>query len=269
MTSRPYPLDNANPRALEHHALLSALFDEFSLRRAIGLMQPSGRRSLDVGAGGGGFALGLASVAGPHGHVLAIDKDPRHIPHHTHLARREYDLNNPTWQLRDDWDLIHARLTLLHLPQRRRILHHLTQALAPGGVLIVEDWDASTTRMVLSAPDQESAHLYDRFQTILGGKVFAAAGTDRGWARDLHAALIGEGLTGVETVVYGRSWTGGDAGCRLIAGTLEQVRPTLVANGLTHDDLDRLTELLEDPRFVLAGHPLYSTSGWATGSDAP
>ena len=38
------------------------------------------------------------------------------------------------------YDLIHARLVLSHLPQRREVLVRLTQALRPGGWLVIEDF---------------------------------------------------------------------------------------------------------------------------------
>jgi 2-polyprenyl-3-methyl-5-hydroxy-6-metoxy-1,4-benzoquinol methylase len=38
------------------------------------------------------------------------------------------------------YDLIHARLVLSHLPQRRDVLARLVQALRPGGWLVVEDF---------------------------------------------------------------------------------------------------------------------------------
>jgi SAM-dependent methyltransferase len=38
------------------------------------------------------------------------------------------------------YDLIHARLVLSHLPQRRDVLVRLIEALRPGGWLVIEDF---------------------------------------------------------------------------------------------------------------------------------
>jgi hypothetical protein len=160
-----------------------------------------------------------------------------------------------------DWDYVHARLTLGHLPERREILGRLVACLRSGGVIHIDDWDASRTDMVMHAPDPDAGDLYTLFQQTLGAKVFAAAGTDRTWARRIHAALLEEGLCDVETVMHARAWPGGSPGCQLVASTLRQVRGRLLAAGLTDGQLGRIQTLLDDPRLVLAGHLLYSTSG--------
>ena len=57
--------------------------------------------------------------------------------------------------MRDDlpdahFHLIHARLVLIHLPERDAVLERLVTALRPGGWLVIEDFD------VLSLlPDRE------------------------------------------------------------------------------------------------------------------
>lgn len=259
---RPYPLGNDNPHAVGHHVLLSRLLDPVSTVRTAQLLDLKGKRCLEVGAGGGGYALWLADRVGSAGCVWATDIDPLPIAEHPQLTVLQHDLTSlrpvgPGW----GWDFIHARLVLNHLPQREQILAGLVATLAPGGTILVEDWDASRTDMVLAAPDPDSAHRYTTFQEILGGRVFAAAGTDRSWARRSHAAMLTLGLTDVDTQVHGRSWTGGGDGCQLVAGTARQVRDQLLDAGLTVAEFDRVQELLDDPRLVLASHLLYSTSG--------
>jgi 2-polyprenyl-3-methyl-5-hydroxy-6-metoxy-1,4-benzoquinol methylase len=264
----PYPLGNNNPHAPAHHELLSTILDPFSTARTLHLVNLPGKRCLEVGAGGGGYARWLADRVGPTGHVLATDVNPLPIQHHPRLTVIQHDLTSlrsldPDWA----WDFIHARLVLNHLPQRQEILSWLVANLAPGGTILVEDWDASRTNMVLAAPDAEAAHRYTTFQEILGARVFAAAGTDRTWARRIHAAMLTLGLTNVDTHMHGQSWAGGGDGCQLIAGTARQVRDRLLAAGLTAAEFDGVQELLDDPRLVLAGHLLYSTSGTKPAHD--
>jgi hypothetical protein len=68
-------------------------------------------------------------------------------------------------------------------------------------------------------------------------------------------------LTDLATVIHAESWAGGDPGCQLVAGTMAQLRGKLLAAGLTGEQLDELAPWLADPRLVLAGHLMYSTSG--------
>jgi ubiquinone/menaquinone biosynthesis C-methylase UbiE len=259
-TGRRYALDNDHPQAGQHHALLSALFDGGSAERVSGLLDLRGKRCLEVGAGGGGFATWLAAQVGPYGQVLATDIKPNAIAaRHPRLAVAEHDLTaDPVPG--GGWDLIHARLVLAHLREREEILARLVAALASGGVLLVEDFDVHQDT-VLRAPDQEAAKVYAQFQRTVSQEVFAAAGTDRTWARRAHGAFLAAGLVEVRTTARWESWTGGSAGARFLSGLIDQVRDRLLAAGLGDPYLDRIRALLTDPRLVLAGHTLVSTSG--------
>ncbi|HEX6967364.1 MAG TPA: methyltransferase domain-containing protein [Micromonosporaceae bacterium] len=262
-----YPLDNDDPLAGTHHGCLSTLLDPFSRRRTCDLFPTGlhGRRCLEVGAGvGARYAHWLAGQVGPTGQVIAVDVKPRDVPAHPRLSVVECDLTAPDWPLTGDrFDLIHARLTLAHLPDRQDILARLVGLLAPGGWILVEDWDTTRTDMVLHAPDLQAAEEYTIVQETVG-RVFTAAGTDRGWARRVHAALRTHGLTDVHTVMHAESWTGGGPGAHLAATTITELRPALLAAGLTDRQLDRAHGLLSDPDLVLAGHLLYSTAGRLT-----
>jgi ubiquinone/menaquinone biosynthesis C-methylase UbiE len=259
-TGQRYALDNDHPRAGQHHALLAALFDGVSTERVERLLDLPGKRCLEVGAGGGTFAAWLAGQVGRQGHVLATDIKPHTITaRHPRLTVIEHDLSTDPVP-GGGWDFIHARLVLAHLPEREEILARLVAALAGGGVLLVEDFDTRSD-MVLHGLDQDAASLYAAFQRTLSLKVFAAAGTDRTWARRAHGAVLDAGLVEVQTTGAWESWTGGSPGARFIAGMIDQARDRLLAAGLTDAHLDRVGALLADPHLVLAGHTLVSTSG--------
>src|SRR6202011_938573 len=66
------------------------------------------------------------------------------------------------------FDLIHARLVLMHIPERRRAIERMTSLLAPGGWLVVEelDWmamkaDADAERIALFAAFEEALPTID------------------------------------------------------------------------------------------------------------
>ncbi|OLE30500.1 MAG: hypothetical protein AUG44_01095 [Actinobacteria bacterium 13_1_20CM_3_71_11] len=243
----------------QHDDALAELLDPFSAQRVAGLINLPGCRVLEVGAGGGGFARFLADRVGAHGRVFALDVNPRIEFTHPQLTVVTSDLTRD--ELPGDLDLVHARLTLNHIPERHTVLTRLLHTLAPGGVLLVEDWWASNTDMVMHARRPEDVRLYHRFQHTLG-RLFDAGGTDRTWARHIHGAMLAGGLTDVSTVIHATAWTGGGPGCRLVRSTIGQLWDRLLAAGLSHDDLIEVSELLDDPELVLAGHPLYSTAGY-------
>jgi ubiquinone/menaquinone biosynthesis C-methylase UbiE len=257
---KPYPFDNRNEPSRHQHRGLSALLDEFTTSRISKLMDLRGKRCLEVGAGGGSIALWLAEQVGPDGSVLATDLRPEQIPHHERLTILRHDLvNEPVPE--GEFDLIHVRLVLNHLPERREILHRLVGALAPGGIFLEEDWDATRTDIVVSAPSPEAAELYRLYQETIGPKILAKAGTDRSWARRIHAVLLEEGLTDVDTYVNARNWTGGSDGAQLALSSLAQLRQQFLDHGITESQLAELRVLMEDPRLVVNGHLLFSTSG--------
>ncbi|MBO0867632.1 MAG: methyltransferase domain-containing protein [Micromonosporaceae bacterium] len=261
-----YALDNNHPVAASHHHGLTTLFDPFSTARTAALLDLTGRRCLEVGAGAGSYARWLAGQVGRNGEVLAIDIKPDLLAAEPDLAQltvRRVDITDEE-QLRvrvgGGWDLIHARLVLGHLPSRSTVLARLAQLLAPGGVLLVEDWYRASGDPVICAPSPEAAQAYRAFHTVQG-RCFQEAGTDPTWSRRAYRSMREIGLVDVQTVIHGTAWPGGGTGCALIASSAAQLRPRLLAFGLTDEDLALLSELLNDPRLVLAGHLLYSTSG--------
>jgi SAM-dependent methyltransferase len=255
---KPYPLDNQHPKSADHHASLTSLFDRYTQQRAQELTKLHGASCLEVGYGGGTFALWLAGEVGPHGTVLATDLEPREIPEHPRLTVLRHDIINEP--VPGTYDLIHARLVLGHLPQQRQILTRLAEALKPGGVLFIEDWWTATPGdLVVHAPDEESAELYNYYSTM-ARKVFGA-GTDRNWPRRIHGAMMDDGLVDVHTDIHAEAWAGGSAGCKLLQATMPQVRGKLLEAGLTDDVFERVRALLDDPRLVLTGHLMCSTSG--------
>jgi ubiquinone/menaquinone biosynthesis C-methylase UbiE len=257
---KPYPFDNRRESSRNQHRGLSALLDDFTTARISGLLGLRGKRCLEVGAGGGSIALWLADQVGPDGSVLATDLKPEQIPSHERLTVLRHDLvNEPAPE--GEFDFIHVRLVLNHLPERREILHRLVGTLAPGGIILNEDWDATRTDLVVAAPTPEAGELYRLYQETIGPKILARAGTDRSWARRVHSHLLEEGLSNVDTLVHSRNWTGGSAGAQLVISSLDQLRADFLANGISEAQLDEMRAVMEDPQLVVNGHLLFSTSG--------
>jgi SAM-dependent methyltransferase len=310
-----YAFDNDDPEAADRHGYLAEIFDGLTAQRLSGLGDLTGRRCLEVGAGGGSIARWLARAAGPAGRVLATDINTRYLgpgrsilpgsatpgaaprgvaetpsgnhpegapapcdaPHQTPRPVRPGSTGQtlgPSTDfevLRHDlstepvpegpWDVIHARMVLLHLPRRREILHRLAAALAPGGALVVEDFETTFRKSVLAAPTPAAAALVDTYHRVLVEHVLPAHGNDPTWAGQVHAAMLAEGLTGLDTVVHARSWPGGTAGALLIGANIAQARADFLAAGMTDAELDELQRLVTDPRLVVRAPLTYSTIG--------
>jgi SAM-dependent methyltransferase len=110
-----------------------ALLDELGIGR--------GWNCLEVGAGGGSI---VAWMAGRGAHVTAIDIDTRFIEPLASDAIDVRRLDIRTDELpQAEFDLVHARLVLEHLSDRRQILDRLAATLRPGGWIVIEDYDWS------------------------------------------------------------------------------------------------------------------------------
>jgi hypothetical protein len=192
--------------------------------------------------------------------VLATDLNPRHIPTHPGYQVLCHDVvNEPVPE--GPWDVIHARLVLLHLPQRREILGRLAAALAAGGALVIEDYETTFRKLALAAPDAETAALVELYHSTLVERVLPAKGNDPGWASRVHAHMLDEGLVDVDTVIDSRSWPGGTPGALLLAANVAQLRTEFLSAGVTGEQLDRFSRAMTDPRLVVRGNFTYSTIG--------
>lgn len=264
-TVRPepaYSFNNDDRAAADRHRYLAEIFDAESTARLAGLGDLTGRRCLELGAGGGSMARWMVSQTGPTGRVLATDLNPRHIA--TDEGYEVLTHNLVTEPLPEGpWDVIHARLVLMHIPQRREILPRLAAALAPGGALVIEDFHTELTDLVLAAPDTESATLFNSFQAVMVKEILRANGSDPTWAPTVHQAMLDAGLVDVDTTISARSWPGGTAGALLSGANIEQVRGQLLARGFTEAQLDKLHQLIADPRLVVRSNLMYSTVGRA------
>ncbi|MBV8903919.1 MAG: methyltransferase domain-containing protein [Acidobacteriia bacterium] len=117
---------------------------------------------LDVGCGPGYASLDLAEIAGPSGHVVAIDKSERFL---YVLASRgmQRDLHNIMTQRVDleagEFAQIHAdhiwcRWVLCFLKNARDVVAQMAAALKPGGSMILHEYfDYATWRAAPSCPE--------------------------------------------------------------------------------------------------------------------
>jgi len=139
-----------------------------------------GASCLDAGCGPGETMRTLAQRVGPGGHVLGVDSDPSigtmavqmlHGSGHRQCAFHAHDLTADEPVPGAPFDLVYARLLLFHLPQRVGVLARLWDAVAPGGHLVVQDYDLRTISVL---PDLASVAELGR--VIFGA--FGAAGAD-------------------------------------------------------------------------------------------
>lgn len=142
MTETGYLLENQKHEAAQRLALLSALFDPASLRQFDACGMRKGWRCWEVGAGGPSLVRKIAERVGDTGRVLATDIDAswaKEAASHTIEVRIHDVAQDPPPD--ESFDLVHARLVLVHLPERERAFRNMLSVLKPGGWLVLEDAD--------------------------------------------------------------------------------------------------------------------------------
>ena len=118
-----YLFDNASGETPMRFAGLEGLWDESTIRYLSNVGVGVGWTCWEVGAGGGSIARWLAERVAPTGTVLATDLDLARLPTDTvsNLTFVRHDVVHdpiPT----AEYDLVHARLVLVHLPEREEVL---------------------------------------------------------------------------------------------------------------------------------------------------
>lgn len=256
----PYAFNNDKPTAGSLLDALAEILDEFSHVRLAQAGVKEGARCLEVGAGAGSIAAWMADQVGPSGEVIALDIKPQHVrPHPGVTVQRNNISVDP---LPDgEFDVIHARAVLQHLPDREAVLAKLTGALKPGGAVVIEELESGWSRSVLAAPDYARAQeVFAAYETALT-KVLTSSGNDQTWCRRVHGVMRDLKLTDVDTQSWQRSFKGGTGMCRLAYSGSTELHDRLVEAGMAADDLDTMRHLAMDPELVLRGMLLLSTIG--------
>jgi SAM-dependent methyltransferase len=253
-----YAFGNDSPHAASQHHWLAAAYDPITTARLAETGVTDGWRCLEVGAGGGSVARWLAERVAPTGSVLATDVKPEQVPA---AARLEVLLHDVVRDPLPDgaFDLIHARLVLRHLPERRRVLDKLVRALRPGGWLQVDEFD-NEYGPVLVAPDEPSRDRYEAFLTAKE-RVFALAGVDGAFGRRVAAAMRDAGLVDVDPEPYLAPWRAGSAGLELLIHTTHHLRDELIAVGMTDRQLAEVRAVMRHPEFRATSCVTYSVLG--------
>lgn len=266
-----YALDTAWYAERERLESLTRLYDPTTTRILEGIGVGPGWRCLEVGAGTGSIARWLAdrieSVEGvgsvDGGSVVALDVDTRFLTPLAdatlHVERADIEEQPPA---RASYDLVHARLVLEHLPRRQHVLASLVDAVRPGGLLLIEDFDWVTAGMT----DPPSA-VHTRIVAACL-EFLTAHGYDPHFGRTLPSALRARGLREVGVCSTSETVTSHPVrGVPQWELLVEQLEPALIARGsVTPADLQEFHDLWHDGRRVAFAPLMISAWGWVSDS---
>ena len=224
-----YLLDNKDAAAGARLAALAEVFDPVTFRHLDSLGIAPGCCCWEVGAGAPTVPRWLGGRVGAQGRVLATDIDVGRISEpilQVEVRRHDVGRDDPPAEY---FDLVHARLVLVHVVQRQRALRVMIESLKPGGWLLLEDADPDL--QPLASPDESGP------EQLLANRVRHAfrllmrqRGVDLAYGRTLPRLFREAGLAEVQADAYFPIT--GPACAALERATVEQIGGQLVTAGL-------------------------------------
>jgi SAM-dependent methyltransferase len=251
-----YGFDPAWTGERDRMTLAEALLDPVSIRQLESLGVREGVRGLEVGAGAGSIARWLAARAGKGGRVVATDIDTRFLDATAgyEILRHDIVADPP---LPAAFDVVHARLVLQHVSDKDRAMANLAAAVEPGGWLLVEELDFTTS----GAAGPFGARGFARLERAMH-QYLAGSGFDPAFGRRLPSRFRAAGLVDVEGRGRLSVVRGGSPYAEWYRQSIEALRPRLLASGLAREhEVARACGLLDDPEFELVTPVLISARG--------
>jgi len=260
MTERSsYLFDNASSDAATRFAGLEAALDSTTFRHLRDRGVSSGWMCLEVGAGGGSIVRWLAKQVGPSGAVVATDLNLNWVAGTLgmNVELRVHDIVRDPVE-NGSYDLVHARLVLLHLSQRNAVIEKLISALKPGAWLVLEEF-THVFPGPIPDPQTEEEHrvnrVYEGVRQLLSRRGADTQAYPRSLVRRFHSCGLTE--VGAEgTVVFCRPAVG-----EVIRANIQQVSNQLVGAGVSSEDIAAALRTINDAQHLLALPMLISAWG--------
>jgi SAM-dependent methyltransferase len=193
----------------------------------------AGGRAVDIGCGPLGILDLLAERVGQDGSVVGLDQEPRMLAMAREIVAKRGLVGvtlatveaTATGLPRGAFDLAHARLLLVNVPQPERVVAEMAALVRPGGVVATQevDWISWTCEPPHPAWDR----LLRANEAVWNGR-----GMDVRIGRRLPSLLRAAGLVDVEFTVHARAWRPGDLHQTLLLAFTRLNRSEIVTRGL-------------------------------------
>ena len=250
-----YLLGREERRRLE---LLEQCLDPMTTRSVDAIGVEKGWRCLELGGGAGSITRMLCERVGPTGRVTAVDLDTRFLDElgedNLDVQRRDLLVDGLPG---DGYDLIHARMLLMWLPTREKFIEEMVAALRPGGWLLVEDMDVFP---LTALAENAFGHVWEK---VVGA--FEAASVAATLGRQLPDLFDRAGLDSVQPACDVPVFRGDSPFSGMFTASVAQMRPLLIANGLTEERIADFELEMADATRWYSGFAFYSVRGRKAG----
>ena len=238
---------------------LEAIFDATTMRHIAARGVAPGWTCLEVGGGGGSIVKWLASRVGPGGRVVATDLNTRNLEglELPNVEVLRHDIASEPLP-ENTFDLVHARLVLMHVGNVADALGRMIRALKPGGWVVVEEFEVTPLAMTTLS----SAELSNVNTMFALRHVMERAGMDLRFGRRLPDLLDTHGLVDIDAEGRICLWRGRSAGTDLLRANFEAFRSHILETLLvTPQEFDRDLRNLDEPRFAVSSPVMWTVTG--------
>ena len=184
---------------------------------------------LDVGCGPGGITGLLSECVGARGHVIGLDKDARFLEYARSGAPANVEFRQGDAYGSDlpagSFDLVHMRFVASTAGDPERLLQEAIRLARPGGIVALQEPDASTLNCYPPHP------AWERLKAALIG-AFSGVGSDLQLARRLYAVMRRAGLEDVQYRPFLIGVRSIDPMVDYLPSTIESLRGTVIKLGL-------------------------------------
>ena len=240
-----YLFDHAWKHEAERLAAIEWSLDGYTVSCLTTIGVAAGWHCLEIGAGAGSIAAWLASKVGDTGRVVATDIDIALLSklQGANLDVRRHDITCDP--LVEQFDLVHVRKVLEHLPGPDRLVARIKAAVKPGGWLLIEDADLVSLRHVRTTEPDLFHRGYDAFVGYM---------VDHGYHADLglHLAdlLRATGFEDVKVRGWTSEWTGHGPSPSVFLRTFQKIRDAVIKEGrLDERAADAFLGLIQEQDF--------------------
>jgi SAM-dependent methyltransferase len=252
-------LDRTGENASARFAALSALFDRDTSRQLTERGVGPGWRCLEVAGGNGSVAAWLSERVGSAGRVVVTDIETRFLETIglPNVEVRRHDIvHDPLPE--GAFDLVHARMILIHLPERDDVLRRMAAALKPGGWLVCEEFDSLSA---LPDPAVSPGEMLLRTHVAMG-RLSEDWSVDRRYGRLLYGRFRALGLGSLGAEARMSMVECGSPGAALLRASYERRRAAMIDAGyLTEQEFDQDVARLDEPGFLMPSPIMWTAWG--------
>jgi 2-polyprenyl-3-methyl-5-hydroxy-6-metoxy-1,4-benzoquinol methylase len=236
---------NWDDREWERLRLIEQALDD----QSIASLQATGIRRewdcLELGAGAGSIAQWMSNVVGDVGRVVAIDLKTDFLLHLSTPPCEVVQGDFLSASLEGRFDLAHCRYVLVHNRQSQSMLEKLGSLLKPGGILVVEEPDFTSARLL----NRDTDHSQQRVNNAIC-RMFDQMQLDPAFGLAVPHRVSHAGLEVREVDARMHFHHGGDTLARMMGHSTNALREKYIATGEADAvDIEKYIENSMNPTF--------------------